>query len=223
MIYEDYYSRVVSALVVGRTLEVGGGSGNLTTFVPDVISTDILPAPWLSAACDGQALPFANECFSNVVGVDVLHHIERPRRFFAEAQRVLARGGRIVLIEPAITPISRLLYRWFHPESIDMNADPLADGPLDPHREPFDANQAIPTLLWGTHRHRFTEMFPRLRINHVGYISLMAYPLSGGFRAWSLIPSAAIPWLLNVERVMAPVIGRLTAFRVMAVLEKSSE
>ena len=35
-----------------------------------------------------------------------MHHIERPRRFFAEVRRLLGPGGRLVAVEPAITPVS---------------------------------------------------------------------------------------------------------------------
>ena len=219
-IYEDYYRQMVSACIPGTTLEIGGGSGNLKGFMERVVSTDIVPAPWLDAAADAQVLPFADESFANVVGMDVLHHIERPRRLFAEAERVLEPSGRIILVEPAITLVSGILYRHFHPEPVAMDADPLADGPLDPTREPFDANQAIPTLLFRRHRMRFEQMFPRLRIMGVRLLSLIAYPLSGGFRPWCLVPAGSIAWMLRLERVIAPVVGGLMAFRLFVVIEK---
>ena len=73
----------------GRTLEIGGGSGNLKAFAPDVVSTDVLAADWLDAACDAQRLPFADDSFDNIVMLDVLHHLQRPVRFFEAATRVL--------------------------------------------------------------------------------------------------------------------------------------
>ncbi|MBE0621681.1 MAG: class I SAM-dependent methyltransferase [Burkholderiales bacterium] len=222
-IYEDYYRQIALASVPGTILEIGGGSGNLKGFIEHVVSTDIVHAPWLDVAVDAQALPFADESFANIVGIDVLHHVERPRRLFAEAERVLKPGGRIILVEPAITLVSGLFYRHFHPEPVIMNTDPLADGPLDPSRKPFDANQAIPTLLFGRHRKRFEQMFPGLRIIGVRLLSLIVYPMSGGFRPWCLVPAGSIDWLLRLERVIAPVIGSLMAFRLFAVIEKIAD
>jgi len=51
-IYTDYYRRIVGECKPGRSLEIGGGSGNLKDYVGDVVSTDIVPAPWLDAAAD---------------------------------------------------------------------------------------------------------------------------------------------------------------------------
>ena len=219
-IYSDFYERITAACRPGLSLEIGGGSGNLKDFAREVVSTDIVQVPWLDAAADAQALPFAAGSFANVVSVDVLHHIERPRRFLAEAERVLQPGGRVILLEPAITPISWAFYRFFHPEPVVLSADPLADGPLDSNREPFDANQAIPTLLFERYRQRMIQAFPGLKIVQLKRLSLFAYPLSGGFRSWSLISAAVVGPMLSLERRLAPLIGRLAAFRLFVVIEK---
>ncbi|MCB9947065.1 MAG: class I SAM-dependent methyltransferase [Rhodospirillaceae bacterium] len=220
-IYGDYYRRIVAACRPGRTLEVGGGSGNLKALLPDVVSSDIVVLPWLDVAADAQALPFAPAVFANIVAVDVLHHIERPVRFLREAERLLQPGGRLVLLEPAITPLSHPFYHRFHPEPVDMAADPLADGPLSPDRDPFDANQAVASLLVRRHAAALAEAVPGLRLSQARYLSLLAYPLSGGFRPWSLIPAALVPAALWVERGLEPVLGRLMGFRLLLVLDRA--
>lgn len=219
-IYFDIYSRIRAHCRPGRVLEVGGGSGNFKEHAPDVVSTDIVFAPWLDAVCDAQRLPFTDSAFRNIVMVDVLHHLERPVRFLAEAERVLAPGGRLIFCEPAITPVSGVFYRLFHAEPVDMRADPLADGPLTPGRDPFESNQAIPTLLAGRFRSALAERLPRLVLASCDRFAFAAYPLSGGFRRWSLLPRIAAPPLLKVEWALRHVMGRLAAFRMLAVYER---
>lgn len=219
-IYSDYYRRIVKQCIPGRSLEIGGGTGNLKDYLGGVISTDIVPNSWLDAAADAQALPFENESFANIVGVDVLHHIERPHRFLAEAARVLQPGGRIILVEPAITPMSWAFYNFAHPEPVDMRADPLAEGPLDPNRHPFDANQAIPTLLFKKQHAHMEKTFPALRLINMEHISFFVYPFSGGFRSWCLVPSFLIAPVLRLENVIAPLVGKWMAFRLFVVVEK---
>jgi len=222
-IYADYYRRIIGQCISGRSLEIGGGTGNLKEYLQEVVSTDIVYNPWLDTVADAQALPFTNESFSNIVAVDVLHHIERPRRFLAEAERVLQPGGRIILIEPAITLMSWAFYRYAHPEPVDMHADPLAEGPLDPNRLPFDANQAIPTLLFSRQSTNMEKAFPSIGMIKKEYISFFVYPLSGGFRPWCLIPSFLISPVLRIENAIASIVGKWLAFRLFVVLEKKGD
>jgi SAM-dependent methyltransferase len=221
-VYEDYYRRITARCVPGRTLEIGGGSGNLKEHLGDVISTDIVPSPWLDVAADAQALPFTAESFSNIVGVDVLHHIERPQLFFEEADRVLRPGGRIIFMEPAITFLSQVFYRYFHAEPVDMHAELFADGPKDPKRAPFDANQAIPTLLFVRRNELLNQRFPSLKLIATEHLSLFVYPLSGGFRPWCLVPTALVAPVLRVEDALAPFVGKWLSFRLLAIMEKQS-
>ena len=213
-VYSDIYRRMLDQVVPGPILEVGGGSGNFKLFAPATISSDILPAPWLDLVCDAQRLPFADASFANIVMVDVLHHIANPLRFLQETSRVLRRGGRLVCCEPAITPLSGVFYRLFHDEPVDMSADPLKLGD-DTNKNPYDSNQAIPTLLVGRYRDAFRMAVPELTIAGVERFSFLAYPLSGGFRDWSLLPAALAQHLLNAEWGVRGLLGRLAAFRLL--------
>jgi SAM-dependent methyltransferase len=221
-IYNDFYNRITAVCADGLTIEIGGGIGNLKRRLPNVVSTDIQFASWLDCVADAQHLPFSDGAAANIVMVDVLHHLELPARFFREAERLLRPGGRIVMVEPAITFGSTLFYRLLHQEPVVMSADPLRDGAPDPNRDPYDSNQAIPTLIATRDRERFLQLFPTLKIAGVDWISLLAYPLSGGFKPWSLVPAGLVRTLLRTERALEPALGRWIAFRMMLVLEKTA-
>jgi SAM-dependent methyltransferase len=220
-VYRDIYRHMLDAAVPGRTLEIGGGSGNFKAMAPDMISTDIQHSPWLDLVCDAQQLPFGGNAFANVVAVDVLHHIENPLTFLIEVHRVLCPGGRLVLCEPGITPISGAFYRLFHREPVDMSIDPTATGAISARRNPYDSNQAIPTLLVGRFREAVARAVPGLRLQHVDWFSFLAYPLSGGFQPWSLLPGPMAGPLLAAEWRMRRLFGKLAAFRMLAVYEKT--
>jgi SAM-dependent methyltransferase len=208
-------------LAPGNTLEIGGGSGNFKAFAPNTVATDIVRAPWLDVICDAQQLPFATGSFNNVVMVDVLHHIEYPIRALREISRVLRPEGRFIMCEPAITPVSGLFYRHFHPEPVDMAADPFVDGTISPDKDPFDSNQAIPTLLTGRDRERLAGAVPDLILERTERFSFFAYPLSGGFRPWSAIPEAMVSPMLKAEWAIRPFLGPLAAFRLLAVYRRA--
>jgi SAM-dependent methyltransferase len=221
-VYGDFYQRIAAACRPGVTIEIGGGIGNLKDRLGNVFATDIQPAPWLDCVADAQRLPFASGAVANIVMVDVLHHIEYPLTFFREAARVLQPSGRVLMIEPAITWGSTLFYRLFHHEPVRTAADPLAAGTPLAGRDPYDSNQAVPTLLATRERARFHRLLPELRMTRVEWFALAAYPLSGGFKPWSLIGEGAARRLLAVERAVEPALGRWMAFRMMLTVEKAS-
>lgn len=220
-LYQDYYRRIIAACRPGLTLEIGGGSGNLKAFASHVISTDILPAVWLDAVADAQALPFADGSFENIVMFDVLHHIPCPRLFLAEAERLLKPGGLLIALEPVITPFSGLFYRYCHPEPVELADDPLARAIPREHQDPYDGNQAIPTLLFVRNRQRLQQEFRSLRVRTVEWLSLFVYPLSGGFRSWSLLPSCVVRPLLRMEEALLPFLGSAMAFRVLVIMQRA--
>jgi SAM-dependent methyltransferase len=222
VVYDDFYDRIAAACRSGLTIEIGGGSGNLKQRLEEVVATDIQSAPWLDCVADAQRLPFADACAANIVMVDVLHHLEFPRVFFRQAERVLRAGGRVLMVEPAITWGSTLFYRFFHHEPVRTSADALAEGVPDPRRDPYASNQAIPTLLATRDKDRFHGLFPALRIADVEWFALAAYPLSGGFKPWSLVSEGLARRMLRMERAIEPVVGRLAAFRMLLTIEKAA-
>jgi SAM-dependent methyltransferase len=221
IVYENFYDRIAAACRPGLTVEIGGGIGNLKENRKDVVATDIQSAPWLDCVADAHRLPFASGIVANLVMVDVLHHLQYPLMFFREAARVLEKGGRVLMIEPAITWGSTLFYRLLHHEPVRTSINPLAEEMALSRRDPYDANQAIPTLLATRERERLHLLVPELRIRRVVWFAFAAYPLSGGFRPWSLIGPAAARRMLDIERAIEPVLGRWMGFRMMLTVEKA--
>ncbi|MEI8194615.1 MAG: class I SAM-dependent methyltransferase [Phycisphaerae bacterium] len=228
---------------VGRVLELGGGSGNFREYfraqttahhlAGELIASDIVPTPHVDLAADALQLPFPDGSLDNLVMQDVLHHLPYPLAFFQEARRVLRPGGRIVMMEPYISPASRLVFKLAHPEPVIMSAQifgpetgPDSTGTHDPlvfsGEGAFASNQAIPTLLFYRDRHRFETRFPDLAILVRQRLSCLVYPLSGGFSGPCLLPRPTWPLAWGVERCLTPLAG-LLGFRLLVVVEKQAE
>lgn len=220
-LYTQWYEEIAAHLTPGLTLELGGGTGNLKEFAPQVICSDIVNLPWLDLVADAQALPIAAESIANIVLFDVLHHLENPKLFFDEAVRVLRTGGRIVTMEPYISWLSWPVYHFLHPEPVDLSRDPLTILPPDAGRQPFDANQATATVLFERSHDRFQRCYPHLRKLVHRRMAYFAYPLSGGFEHPSLIPSFLVQPVLRLESALG-FLGRFLAFRILVVFEKAA-
>jgi demethylmenaquinone methyltransferase/2-methoxy-6-polyprenyl-1,4-benzoquinol methylase len=98
----------------GLLLDVGGGTGRvakaLCSMVRETVVADLsrgmlnyAKVKGLSTTCTpAEQLPFASSIFDRIIMVDALHHVFDQRKTITELWRVLAPGGRIVIIEPDI-------------------------------------------------------------------------------------------------------------------------
>ena len=188
------------------------------------MSTDLVWCPWLDAVVDAQQLPFRAGSVANVFGLDMLHHLATPMTFLSESSRVLMPGGRLILVEPWITPFSYFVFTFLHQERCDLSATPwlLNQVPRVPAKEAFDGNQAIPYLLFGPrHRSSTLNSLPGLRLVVLEPFCLFAYLLSGGFKPMNFLPHSFYPAISKFERATSPLWRRLAALRALIVIEKT--
>ena len=127
------------------------------------------------------------------------------------------------MVEPGISPISKIFYKMFHNEPVEMDWEPKINCIPDCNKDPYDSNQAIPTLLFFKYNKMFDELNISFKIVKKNWVSLFAYPLSGGFKSWSLIPSFLVKPVLKFEDFLLPILGPLMAFRLIVILEKNKQ
>jgi SAM-dependent methyltransferase len=218
-LYGRWYGRVKAELPPeGPWVEIGSGPGFARDFIPQMELTDVVQAPWHDRQIDAGALPYADGSLGALVLFDVLHHLPAPARFLAEAERVLRGGGRLVACEPYVSPLSYPIYRFLHEERLELKVDPLAEGAAG---DPFDANQAIPTLLFERRPDELARRFPSLRLRSFERLAGPAYPASGGFSRGPLLPAPLWRGLLALEDRLPRAAFRLIGFRLLAVLERA--
>lgn len=203
-VYDEWYRQIVSRVpsITGAVVELGSGAGFLTSYIPGLISSEVFFCREISVVLDARNLPFVEASLRALILVDVFHHVPDVHKFFVEAQRCLVPGGRILFIEPWVSPWSKLIYTHLHhepfrPDSLDWSFPPR--GPLS------GANGALPWIVFVRDRRRFERDFPSLRIHLVRPFLPLSYLLSGGvslraimpgftYAFWRVIESGLNPW-----------------------------
>ena len=217
-LYAQFYQRILSQLdqsLVGKTVELGSGIGNLKQHLPSAITTDLFPNPWIDQVCSAYELPFADGSLTNLILIDVLHHLERPSAFFKEAKRTLCQHGRIIILDPYISLSSALVYGPLHHEPIGWK-DPISESDEAPDDHAYYAAQGNATRMFFK-----GDDYPMdgLEILERKAFSCWGYFLSGGFSKPSMYPKALLP-VWNVIDGMLSLCPPLFAGRCLVTLRK---
>jgi SAM-dependent methyltransferase len=201
--YARFYGEFVAAarrVPPGPCVELGSGGGVLKRYLPRGITSDVVPVPYVDLVFSGEAMPFADETVAAVFLLDVFHHVKRPEAFLREVERCLVPGGRLLMVEPALTPWGRFVRRNFHHERLDEHAGWDLEG-RGGWRE---SNLALPWIVFVRDRARLERVVPRLRLVRYEPHTPFRFLLSGGVSYRSLVPGAFAPLVTFAERLATP-------------------
>jgi SAM-dependent methyltransferase len=221
--YFDMFRRFIGYLaprMAGLNVECGSGIGNLTRIIPDCLKTDLHSTPWSERIENVYRFSFKDSCVDNLILFDVFHHLQFPTVFFTEASRVLRPGGRLLLIEPAMGALPKMIYKCLHGE-------PLASHKIIDWSVPSATELAKPSyyaaqanawrIFW-----QKTETIP----NHdmwnwikVDAFSCFAYFVTGGFSAPQILPNFTYPFLRKLDN-LGDQKPEIFAGRLLVVLER---
>jgi SAM-dependent methyltransferase len=219
-VYGRFYREIAARIrrdVNGRIVELGSGLGNIKAVLPECITTDIFPNPWIDQVEDAYQLSFESGSVSNLILFDVWHHLQFPGSALKEFGRVLAPGGRIIIFDPAMGLIGRIVFGVFHREPLGLNQPITWEAPRGSSSKEFGYYAAQ-----GSASRIFTkpEFKPRLadwRVTELTYFSGLAYVATGGFRGPNFLSGVVLEWLTSLDSVLSKF--PWIASRMLVVLE----
>lgn len=199
-LYMDWYDRLaalVSKEGEGPVLEIGSGGGFLQETIHELIRSDVFFLPNVDLVLDGGRMPFRKGGLQGIAMLDVFHHLPDVGSFLKDAARCVPPGGFICMIEPWVTPWSKLIYRYLHHEPFDPAADHWRVGTGKPLSE---SNQALAWMVFKRDVRWFEKAHPEWRIRQLSLHTPFAYLLSGGVSLRSLIPAPLFKPVKKVEQ-----------------------
>ena len=221
-VYGEFYREVADRLdrsLKGLIVELGSGMGNAKSEIPDCITTDIFPNPWLDRVENAYALSFLDGEVSNLILFDVWHHLEFPGTALREFQRVLTTGGRLIILDPAMGLLGRLVYGRFHHEPLGVGEEIRWDAPegFSPAEAPYFAAQARASQIFESES--YADQLTAWIRDEVTVWSALAYLGAGGFRGPQLYPEILLPVLRSADRILS-LFPTIFGSRMIVVLSK---
>lgn len=220
-VYGHFYQLISRSLapLPGPIVELGSGMGAVKEFIPTCMTTDIFPNPWLDQQENAYALSFADSSVSNLILLDVFHHLIYPGTALKEFHRVLRAKGRVIILEPAMSLLGKLIYGLFHHEPLGLQ-NPISwfapDG-IDPKETGYYAAQANASKVFVGEK--FKAALNSWDIPILKSLTDIAYVASGGFSKPQFYPSSFLPVLRGFEKILG-LWPNLFATRLLVVLEK---
>ncbi|GHS95008.1 hypothetical protein AGMMS50276_09120 [Synergistales bacterium] len=207
-LYAEWYRLLLNSVpdMVGGILELGSGAGFLKDFNKAVITSEVFKCDGIDMQIDAcNRTPFNNGELKAILMTDVFHHLPNVGGggenigFFKESARIVASGGVISMIEPWVTPWSRLIYTKLHHEPFDtaaQNWEFESTGPLS------GANGALPWIVFERDIEKFRHAHPEWLLESARLMMPFAYLFSGGVSMRALFPGWGYPLIRGAENLL---------------------
>ena len=201
ILYKEWYELISQQLSesVGINLELGCGASFINEIIKNIIKTDVFYNSNTDLKLDAMevGLKYENK-ISNLILVNVFHHISNPELFLRSAEKSLLLGGRIIMVEPSNNIWSRLIYRLVGHEKFDteqINWEFESNDPL------LDSNQALSWIIFKRDYKKFKKLFPKFSILNKKSIMPLSYLLSGGHTYNTKVGKVFIKIIRKLERI----------------------
>ena len=179
-LYREWYELISKLLseVDGINIELGCGASFIDQINKSIKKTDV----FLNSNTDFKlnamdiGKDFENK-ISNIILVNVFHHISNPELFLKSAEKSLLVGGRIIMIEPSNNYWSRLVYKFIDHEPFDTKQIEWEFDSKDPL---LDSNQALSWIIFERDYEKFKNLFPMFSLIQKKNMMPFSYLLSGG-------------------------------------------
>lgn len=221
-IYNDYFEIIKKNLTInpkGGILEIGS-SGFIKEIVPQCKTSNLEKNdPLIDLEENVYSLNIERNTISNLVLIDIFHHIEFPKLALKNMYEALLTGGRIIMIEPAMGLLPRIIYKIFHhePNGFDQNIKWNIMPSTTPKKDTYFAAQSIP---WRAFIKNEIDLGGDFEVKKVKCVSDFAFLCSGGFSHKSFYSLKLYKFMKIIDKILTKLSFRLFSARMIIVLEK---
>ena len=223
IIYNNYYKNIKKNIYLSdkkKILELGSGGGNIKKVIKECITSDQFKNKNIDRIENIYKINFKKDSISNIILIDVFHHLQFPSLALKEIHKVLIKNGRIIMVEPAMGLIPRIVYKIFHyePNGFNLRIKWNNIPKKIPLSNQYFAAQSIP---WRAFFLKELNLKSKYSIKLIKPFSDFAFLLSGGYSYKALYPKILYSLIRLIDKILTSISIRIFSARMLIVLEKN--
>ena len=223
IIYSNYYKKIKKNIYVSdkkKTLELGSGGGNIKKVIKECITSDQFKNENIDRIENIYKINFKKNSISNIILIDVFHHLQFPGLALKEIHRVLIKNGRIIMVEPAMGFIPRIIYKIFHyePNGFNLKINWNNTPKRIPSLSQYFAAQSLP---WRAFFLKELNLRSKYKIKLIKPFSDFAFLLSGGYSYKAFYPKFLYSLIKLIDKILTSISIKIFSARMLIVLEKN--
>ena len=223
IIYDSYYKKVKKNIYISnnkKILELGSGGGNIKKVIKECITSDQFKSKNIDRIENIYKINFKKNSISNIILIDVFHHLQFPSLALKEIHRVLIKNGKIIMVEPAMGLIPRIVYKIFHyePNGFNLRIKWNNIPKKIPLSNQYFAAQSIP---WRAFFLKELNLRSRYKIKLIKPFSDFAFLLSGGYSYKAFYPKFLYSLIKLIDKILTSISIKIFSARMLIVLEKN--
>lgn len=195
-------------------LEIGSGGGFLKNISKNIITSDVVSGKGIDKTFSAEKIPLKSSSVDGIVMLNVFHHIKNSEKALTEFQRVLKKGGKVVMIEPWNSTWGRFVYRNFHHEVFDPKQ---RSWNINGKGRMSDANGAVPWIIFERDYSKFKHKYPKLKLISIKSHTPFSYLLTGGVSHHSIIPDFLTLKIKLFEDLLSNIFPSFSMFATIVI------
>ena len=209
-------------------IEVGSGAGFSKDFIKNknFKLTDIGEDDHLDFKnIDAQSTSFESESFDYVIASNMIHHIPFPIKFFKEMNRIIKKGGKLIIFESYCSLVFQLATIIMKHEGFDFTLDVWDEkNPKSDEKNAWHGNIAVPHLIFDDKTKFEKNLGKYFKIEYEKLTECFIFLNSGGVTSKTkCIPlnNFFLNLLNKIDRILVKLFPKIFCMGRRIVLKKS--
>ena len=221
-VYGDWYRQIVAVKETvrslhGEILELGSGGGFLKEFIPEAVTSDVCLRGDMDRVENAYQLSCPDDSVKLLCCISLINQLGQVEKFFKEAERVLIRNGKLVIVDPYLSWFSRFIYKYLHHYRFNWDSkswDFAESGRMTGN------DVTLSTKLFWRDRDVFIQRFPSLKIESITLHNFIAYYSSGGVSCRNLVPRFLTEAVMLLDKMARPFMRYLACFQSVVLVKQ---